>query len=235
MGRSVGDDLLSAGLESAGGFVGEQETVLLGEEETGSDCVAAYAQLGHVHGIPLGEVVDGTLGCGICGDLRQGTESVHRRDVQHHALLSLDHVGREDHRGEQRALEVQVVDELESLHVEPVEALCEVGVGIHLLHGAGRLGRVASGAVDEDVYLAEFLVDEVPRLFEGGLVQGAGADAEALHAEFLRNLLALGGIVLAAADDCQVHPGFREAARQGHAQHAEAPGDDAVASFQVVE
>ena len=77
MGRSVGDNLLSARLELAGLLVGEKEAVLISQEEARGDGVAADAHRSYVHGVPLGEIVYGTLGSGICRDLRQRPEGVH--------------------------------------------------------------------------------------------------------------------------------------------------------------
>ena len=133
------------------------------------------------------------------------------------------------------SVEGGTVDELEALDVKAVEGILEVGVGLHLLGGASGLGRVASGAVDQDVDPSELFVDEVTGSLEGGLVEGAGADAEALDAELPRDGLSLGGVVGAAADDGEVDAGGGETACQGCAQHAEAAGDDAVASLEIVE
>jgi len=220
VGRSVGYDLASARLKFAGLLVSEEETVLVRKEESGSDGVATDAHGSHVHRVPLREIVDRALCRRVSGNLRQWTECVHRGDVQDIALAGFDHIPGEDHRGEKRTLEVKVIDELEAFDVEPVESILELGVRLHLLRGTGRLRRITAGAVDQDVDLAEFLVDEVAGCFESSLVKGAGADAEALDPELLGDGLAPGGVVGAAADDGQVHPGLREAARQGHAQRS---------------
>lgn len=235
VGRGVREDLLPARFERAGRLVGQQEAVLVGQEEAGGDGVAADAQLCHVHGVPLGEIVDGALGSRIGRDLREGPDGVHRGDVQHIPFPGFDHVLREDHRGEQGALEVEVEDLVEACGVESVERVRRIVLPAHLLHLAGGFRGIASGAVDEHVDLPEFCMDAVTGRLQGLSVQCAGGNAEAFDAEFPGDGFAPGGVVRAAADDGEVDPGVGESPGERRPDHAEATGDHAVATFQVIE
>ena len=175
----LGDDLVSAGGEGLAVLLQHEEAVLVGDEEAGGDGVDADAHGREVGGEPAGEVLDGGLGGGVGGDLGEGLGGGHGGDV-HDGTAGGEHLLGEDLRGEQRADEVEAVDELEALDVEAEEGLLQLGVGGHLLGGAGALGVVAAGAVDEDVHAAPLGEDGVARGLKGGTVEDVGAEGEGL-------------------------------------------------------
>ena len=62
MGRSIRYNFLSSGLQRPSLLIGQQEAVLVGKEESWSNGVAADSHLGDVDSIPLGKVIDRSLG-----------------------------------------------------------------------------------------------------------------------------------------------------------------------------
>ena len=59
---------------------GQEKTILLGEEKSGSNGIDPDVRrilLRHVHGEPLREIRHGCLRRGICGDARQRTKRIH--------------------------------------------------------------------------------------------------------------------------------------------------------------
>ena len=99
---SMSEDLFGTGRVGAVSI--EKECfVLLGDEEAGSDCVNANANLGEVNGEPLSEVGNSSLGTGVCGNLRQGTEAVHAGNVDDGRAGLLCHIACKYLRGDQGA------------------------------------------------------------------------------------------------------------------------------------
>ena len=77
-------------------------------------------------------------------------------------------------------------------------------------------------------------MDQFEGGLEGGLVEGAGRYAYALHPEFGGNCFALSRIVSGTADHRQVDPGLGKSPGQGGSDHTEPAGNNAVTTFQVI-
>jgi len=168
----VAHDRLAARRQAAGLLVGQEEAVLLGQEEARGDRVDADVPgvvLAHVNGQPLREVADRGLGGRVRRDLRQRAKGVHAGDVQDVAGLLLGHQLAEDLGRQQGAQEVQVEDETDRVGRQIEER--------HLGRG-GRFLLIAACAVDQDVDLAERRDDLVPGLLDRGLVQDVARDGD---------------------------------------------------------
>ena len=87
-------------------FVEEKGSVLIGYEKSGSNGVYTNSHLGKMHRKPLGKVGDGRLCRAVCGNLGQGTESVHGGNIQNAASFFSDHIRNKYLRGEKSTQEV---------------------------------------------------------------------------------------------------------------------------------
>ena len=108
--------------------------------------------------------------------------------------------------------------------------------GVHLFHAAGRERGVAAGAIDENVDLAQFLVDGFLGSEQRVFVEHAGRNAETFDAVLLLKFgckRCSSGAVRAEDGGFDAH--CSQAVRQSTAKYAVASGKDTYFTFQVVE
>ena len=189
-----------------------------------------------MHAVPLGEVVDRTLGGGISRYLGQRAYRIHAGDIQDVPALAVRyHVLCKYHRSQDSTLEIEVEDVLEAFEVEAVERVRDRSVLVHLLGGAGSLRRITSGAVDEDVYASEFGMHPLICCLKCLSVEGTGGNAYAFDAVFRGDIRSLGIRPGLAGDHGGIDACCCKPAGESGPDDAEPSGDDAVASLEIVE
>ena len=152
--RGAGENLRAARGRGAV-RVEEQSAVLVGNQETRSNRVAADAGARKVGRQPLGEVADGSLRAGVRRNLGQRDVSVHGGDVQDVTALAGDHVLSERLSRQQRALEVELEDEVNAALIQIEEGLLTF-LGFVLILVVGGCARVVyAGTVDQNIAGAE--------------------------------------------------------------------------------
>ena len=164
--RCVRDDGLCAVCIRTVG-IGEERTVLVGEQESRNDGVHAElrAELGcqlgcHIAGI----VADGCLGGAVTYHARQRTESGFGAEVNDGALLVLCHDVYEHHGGEYRTEEVQVYDFAECVHIQVEHGLVRSDGGARHIAACGVQQHVDGAETFEYgflVFFQHFLVQYV--------------------------------------------------------------------------
>ena len=85
----------------------------------------------------------------------------------------LKHVFGKHHGSQKGTFEIEVEHLVETSQIKTIECVRQIIPGAHLLNLAGSFRRVATRAVDKDVDLSEFLMDQIQGSLKGGLVQGA--------------------------------------------------------------
>ena len=186
--------VLSALGEGAVG-IGEERTVLLGDEEArgnGVDTDALAEFLGALGGHEGGEIADAGLGCGISAHAGHRAEGCHRREVDDRALALIDHGAEEHLGGDDSACEIEVENGLELLCLKVEEGL----VG-----GDGGSLHVASSGIQQSVDAAVFLDDVVAVLLHHLLIHHVGLEEFTLAAGLLDVGNYLGAHFFLASED----------------------------------
>src|SRR4029077_11157256 len=141
--------------------------VQVGAKDAGSDGVDADSLRSPFDRKRFGERGDGGFAGGVGGNFIQGYEGGERGNINDATVFALDHVTPEDARGTQGAGKIGVHD--------------GVPIGLREIHGGHALGT--SGAIDQDLHIAELAKDGRVKLLNAGWVghvagMGQGAAAQ---------------------------------------------------------
>ena len=212
---SGGEDLARARRRSAV-RVEQQSPVLIGDEKSGRDGVAAYSAGREMHREPLGEIGYARFCCAVRRDLGQRRERVHGRDVDD-VPARLHHVRRKHLRREERRDYVEVEHELQAALLEGEKVLDPLGVRGHVLVVGGGFGIVAARAVDEEIHRAERRVYLLFGALEVGLIKAVALHRKGVFTYLIRDLLRRLPVYVEERD---LRPALRERTRELRTDHA---------------